>query len=407
MDREERKMQQCYRLLRAVLQEAFHTQVMKMQYPYADVDKIDYGLRAMVWPDYQTDVSKMAVAELESNFRILVIRSNLGFYNILILADSIQKQYPDFIAVGPFRDTELSPDYFAGILKEVKLDLSILNSIRQIYERMPQVQLETILKVTQHILVSFFPEFEETEVEYMEYSEQKHTTLVDLHRVQEYSAEYAENYRKLLLQFTEKLKLGNVQQTRKYLEVFLNETKVLHTKNMYEYKVILNLLNSYCHMALLETDIHPVHTLKLAATMSSRIGNTTSRSRLEQLPGELCHKYCLLVKNYAYPDYSKMVREAIDYICQHMEEELSLHIIAEHFGRNASVLSHVFKKETGQNMTDWIKQSRIQEAIRLFQTTDLTVSEVSLLVGYQDFSYFSKIFSGQVGCSPREFRRKR
>ena len=80
-----------------------------------------------------------------------------------------------------------------------------------------------------------------------------------------------------------------------------------------------------------------------------------------------------------------------------------LNILAEHFGKNASVLSNTFSKETGQSLTRFIQQSRMTEAIKLFNTTDMSVSEVALMVGYQDFSYFSKLFSKYVGCSPKEY----
>lgn len=94
------------------------------------------------------------------------------------------------------------------------------------------------------------------------------------------------------------------------------------------------------------------------------------------------------------------------HIHMHLDEELSLTQLAAVFDKNASVLSGTFSKETGQSLTKYIQQTRIQEAIRLFNTTHMTVSEVAMAVGYQDFSYFSKLFSKIVGCSPKEYMSK-
>ena len=190
------------------------------------------------------------------------------------------------------------------------------------------------------------------------------------------------------------------------MERFLEETKLLITKGIHQYKEGLNLLNDYCQMGLLETNIHPTHVLRLATSFRSRIATTTSRAKLEQFPAEICRKYCLLVKNYANQDYSRQVREVVNYIQLHLEEELSLSTLAEHFCKNASVLSNIFSKEIGQSLTKFIQQTRMQEAIRLFNTTDMSVSEVALAVGYQDFSYFSKVFSRHVGCSPKEYQSR-
>jgi len=84
---------------------------------------------------------------------------------------------------------------------------------------------------------------------------------------------------------------------------------------------------------------------------------------------------------------------------------LSLNLLADHFDKNPSVLSNAFSKDMGISLTSYIQQTRIQAAVRLFNTTDMTVSEVATAVGYQDFSYFSKLFTKHVGCSPRVYRK--
>ena len=159
-------------------------------------------------------------------------------------------------------------------------------------------------------------------------------------------------------------------------------------------------------MALLQTSVHPLHIIRLATSLRSKIEDMTSLAKLEQMPSEICHKYCLLIKNYANPDSSKLTKDVISYIQFHLEEELSLSHLARHFNRNASVLSNTFSKETGITLTKFIHQTRIHEAIRLFNTTSLSVSEVALAVGYPDFSYFSKVFAKNVGCSPRKYRQQ-
>ena len=159
-------------------------------------------------------------------------------------------------------------------------------------------------------------------------------------------------------------------------------------------------------MELLTTTIHPYHVIKQMVSTRTKIESLTSMAKLEQMPNEICHKYCLLVKNYANPDYSRLTKDVIDYIQLHLEEELSLNFLAEQFGKNASALSHSFSKETGISLTKFIHQARVHEAIRLFNTTDFSVSDVAIMVGYQDFSYFSKVFSGQTGMSPREYRKR-
>ena len=128
-----------------------------------------------------------------------------------------------------------------------------------------------------------------------------------------------------------------------------------------------------------------------------------NRNSLHRLANDICHKYCLLIKNYAFHEYSKSIRAVVNYIHLHLDEDLSLSLIATHFKKNASSLSSAFSKEVGMSVTNYIHQARIKEAILYFNTTKMSVSEVAVAVGFQDFAYFSRLFHKQIGCSPRDY----
>lgn len=395
----------CYQLLQKVLLDAFNVQTMYFTPPYQDIDKIDHGIRAAVWTDYTGHDSAIYFSASPQPFRILNIKSNLGFFNILVLLGSDDK--PDFISIGPFRNDKLSPNYFTQILKEAHITPSTIQKIKHVYEGMPFIQVDTVVNVTKHILSAYIPEFEEVTPELMQYAEQKREININTDLLESNLLKSSERYHELLFAFLNLLSSGDTPSVQKALQAFLQETNLGANKNMRDYKMLLQSLNHYCHITLLQTTIHPSHIIRQSFSLETKIETTTSLSKLEQMPNEICHKYCLLVKNYANPGYSKLTKDVIAYIQLHLEEELTLNHLAIHFKKNASVLSNLFSKETGVPLTKFIHQTRIREAILLFNTTTMSVSEVALAVGYQDFSYFSKVFSKNVGCSPREYKRQR
>ena len=63
-----------------------------------------------------------------------------------------------------------------------------------------------------------------------------------------------------------------------------------------------------------------------------------------------------------------------------------------------------FKEKTGYTPIKYLAIRKIDEAKRLLETTDLPISEVMERVGYEDASYFSKLFKKLVGYSPKSFR---
>lgn len=398
-------MKDCFELLQNVLLDAFDVSAIYFTPPYKDISRIDQGIRAAVWTNYNDSNTKIQLSGLsQNNNRLLIIRSNLGFYNIMIFWNC--NSPTDFISIGPFRNDELSPNYFTQILKEAHITPVLLQQIRSIYERMPFAQVDAVVNVVKHIVGVYISEFHEVTPELIEYAEHQRPVEVHPDVIQQNFSNFSEQYQEMLSTFLKYLKCGDNVRAKKALQLLIHGSNLTSNRTLRNYKALLSALNNYCHLALLQTSIHPSYILRQAATIGIRIEETTSLAKLEQMTNDICHKYCLLVKNYANPEFSKLTKDVIAYVEMHLEEELSLNQLATHFNKNASSLSSVFSKETGQPLTKFIQKTRIQEAVRLLNTTNMSISEVALAVGYQDFSYFSKVFSKIVGMSPREYLKQ-
>lgn len=218
-----------------------------------------------------------------------------------------------------------------------------------------------------------------------------------------FSAEEAETYKKTLLQFQEYLQKGNSSMAHEALIRLIYTPNFLPFEGIENYRQHLTYINLTCHLTVLNTNVHPAPCMKLYLALQKRIDILQTQDTFLNLAKDICHKYCLLVKNYAFSNYSKNIRSAINYIELHLDEDLSLAKLAEILNKNASALSAAFTKEVGVGITHYIHQTRIDRALFYFNTTKMSVSEVSLAVGIQDFAYFSKLFRKQVGCSPREY----
>lgn len=95
------------------------------------------------------------------------------------------------------------------------------------------------------------------------------------------------------------------------------------------------------------------------------------------------------------------------YIDLHYAEDLSIEQLVRQFYISPYHLSHMFKQKTGYTLKQYILRRRIGEAqIRLVQTQD-SVQTISEAVGFEDASYFSRIFSKYIGLTPSEYRKYR
>ena len=103
---------------------------------------------------------------------------------------------------------------------------------------------------------------------------------------------------------------------------------------------------------------------------------------------------------------NRSIRQAADYIGRHYAEALSLEEVAEHIHLNASYLSALFKKATNANFRDYLNKVRIAEAQRLLVNTDSTIVDIAANCGFNDQSYFTKVFKKATGMTPRQYRSR-
>jgi|GEM_PF-55964 len=92
------------------------------------------------------------------------------------------------------------------------------------------------------------------------------------------------------------------------------------------------------------------------------------------------------------------------YIYENYASELSLDTLAAKVYMTPSYLSYVFKQETGQNLSKFIKAFRMTKAAELLKDTDKKIVDVSEDVGYANVSYFCQSFRDYFGVSPQRFR---
>lgn len=117
-------------------------------------------------------------------------------------------------------------------------------------------------------------------------------------------------------------------------------------------------------------------------------------------------EYCQLVRENSAREYSPLVQRAVLYVDVNMDQNLSLKALAAAQNVNASYLSARFRKETGQTLTEYVNQKRMQYAGRLLTNTRLQIQTIAQHCGMTDVNYFSKLFKKYMGKTPGEYRKE-
>ena len=96
---------------------------------------------------------------------------------------------------------------------------------------------------------------------------------------------------------------------------------------------------------------------------------------------------------------------AIDYVHAHLEKRILLTTAASLCHLSVSEFSRVFKREQGLTFCDFLLRSRVAKARELLASPGATVSEVAFAVGFNDLSYFTRIFRRYTGAPASEYRK--
>jgi len=99
-----------------------------------------------------------------------------------------------------------------------------------------------------------------------------------------------------------------------------------------------------------------------------------------------------------------LVKQAAAYIDEHFFEELTLSSLAEQFHVENSYFSRLFRQETGENVMLYIAKTRIRRAQEYMKEEGKSLTEIAFLAGYDDYTYFNRVFRKITGKSPREYR---
>ncbi|TYP73303.1 helix-turn-helix domain-containing protein [Paenibacillus methanolicus] len=93
------------------------------------------------------------------------------------------------------------------------------------------------------------------------------------------------------------------------------------------------------------------------------------------------------------------------YVGAHLADDLSLDAVAAHVYLSPKYLSKMFKEETGVGYTDYVTRKRMERALELVRTSQLTVEQIAGDVGYGTPAYFIKKFKETYGATPKNYVR--
>ncbi|MCR8631222.1 helix-turn-helix transcriptional regulator [Paenibacillus radicis (ex Xue et al. 2023)] len=115
-------------------------------------------------------------------------------------------------------------------------------------------------------------------------------------------------------------------------------------------------------------------------------------------------KLAPMKKSALEPKSSLTIKLIIEWVDANFRDKFMLEKLSEELHLSTFYLSHTFSEKTGSSLTKFISSRRLREACLLLETTSKSVSVIASEAGFQNASYFCRVFKGALGVTPKRYR---
>lgn len=146
--------------------------------------------------------------------------------------------------------------------------------------------------------------------------------------------------------------------------------------------------------------------MDLCSRYEQEVDSMNSMESLNRWLGSILHKFVSFVFDFNDIKHQNVVFQTTAYIKAHLTDKLSLDQVAEHVYLSKSYFCRIIKEELGCTFTEYVNRLRVERSKILLSGTSMSIAEIACAVGFDDQSYFNRIFKKQTGVAPGSYRKK-
>lgn len=377
----------------------------------SNLSMIDNGFRLHLYKNYKYDSIFDFLQRHSKPDTIVRFTDDFKFiyYVVFIPQQFLKEEESPYFIIGPFLKMRMSAEEILSILVDNNVSEQLLTDISLLYDSIPIVDNIAVFESLIINVVYRFFQREYTVIDSSNHISPLLQTFEKPQTVEENSriaiASIEERY-KVENQMLEAVAAGDYKRASIFHQKFITYYIQPRTDNLIQNtQNFLIILNTLCRKAVEQGGVHPLYIDDLSRRIAILINSTTTIRELKNIESDIIHKYCLLITNHSMKGYSLVTKDIISYVDFHYMEELNLNFFANMFNLSKTYLSNLFKKETGSTLTDFIHHVRMRKAITLLNASDLPITSIATACGYNDISYFIRVFRRTYGVSPKQYQK--
>lgn len=104
---------------------------------------------------------------------------------------------------------------------------------------------------------------------------------------------------------------------------------------------------------------------------------------------------------------AERIKKMVDYIRIHADEPITTDQIARSAAVSVSECLRCFRRMMDLTPKEYLRQHRVRHAATLLEKTDKSITQIGAECGFEDMSYFARVFREEKGCTPTQYRERR
>lgn len=312
------------------------------------------------------------------------------------------------ILVGPFLMEAADSMMLLDIAKRYSLSTE---NILDLYESTDSVHIITPENATQisrllaytfnHLIPSANRQMDENRSKIVQQS--RINESIQMYKSEEPLEESSYPYEKEKL-LIRKVKERNIPESRRVLNELLGYVFFQGGNNLSSIRSRSIELCSLLSRAAMEGGANTEVALKISNNFLQDINSTRSQE-------DLCWQLQRTVEFFIESMFvktsdknSEIVKNAVQFISQNYNQPITLEDTARHVHLNPSYFSTLFKQSFGSSFKEYLNYIRIEESKNLLTNTNYSIIDIAIAVGFDNQSYFAKVFKKHTGLTPKQYR---
>ena len=313
------------------------------------------------------------------------------------------------VLIGPFMMDEADSGSISDLAEKYRLSPAVSLELYDALAAIPVIGPEKawqLQKLVEHLLLPVIPGERATLLQNREktYQQAKIGETIQVYKEQQAQSSFLFFYKKEK-ELLAKVRTGSMQEVRGLLNELIGYVLFSEGGRLDAMRIRAIELTTLLSRVAMEGGANADSVYALNGKFLMLINQKQNLDELCMLLQEVAEGFTSAMF-YEKDKGNAYIRKALRFIADNYFEHLELAAVADFVQLSPSYFSTLFRQVVGMNFREYLAQVRVEESKRLLLSTEFSLADIAVSVGFPDQSYYCKVFKRTVGVSPGKFRSR-